>query len=84
MGPASMRTFVALLALATLLLWPAPADAQPLFRRERVWTVEVGGRTWGWFDVGFDRHFLKPADPGELVTVLYAHAKKLAAERPRS
>lgn len=29
-------------------------------------------------DEGFDRHFLKPADPGELVTLLYNHAKRLA------
>jgi two-component system CheB/CheR fusion protein len=35
-------------------------------------------------DEGFDRHFLKPADPGELVTLLYAHAKKLAGEHPRA
>jgi len=33
---------------------------------------------------GFDRHFLKPADPGELVTLLYAQARKLAGERPQS
>jgi CheY-like chemotaxis protein len=27
---------------------------------------------------GFDRHFLKPVDPAEVVTLLYAHAKRLA------
>jgi hypothetical protein len=28
--------------------------------------------------------FLKPAEPADLVTVLYDHAKKLAAERSGS
>jgi DNA-binding response OmpR family regulator len=27
---------------------------------------------------GFDKHLRKPADPGEIVTLLYAHAKRLA------
>jgi DNA-binding response OmpR family regulator len=27
---------------------------------------------------GFDRHFLKPADPAEVVTLLYSHVRRLA------
>jgi hypothetical protein len=46
-----MFTRVALIACTALPLWAAPADAQPLFRRERNWTVEVGGRTYGLCDV---------------------------------
>jgi len=46
-----MRTHLFLIACTTLVLWPSPADGQPLFRRERQWTMEVGGRTCGWCDV---------------------------------
>ena len=46
-----MRPCRLLAACAALVLWPVPADAQPLFRRERAWTVEVGGRAYGWCDV---------------------------------
>ena len=46
-----MRRRGLLAACVGLLAWASPADAQPLFRRERAWTVDLGGRTWGWCDV---------------------------------
>jgi hypothetical protein len=35
------------MACVALVLWVAPASAQPLFRSERDWTVEVGGQRFG-------------------------------------
>jgi hypothetical protein len=46
-----MRPRKLLVVCAALMLWASPADAQPLFRRERVWTVDIGGRTYGLCDV---------------------------------
>src|SRR5262245_20168492 len=46
-----MRTRMCLIACTTLLLGPSAADAQPLLHRERNWTVEIGGQTYGWCDV---------------------------------
>lgn len=46
-----MRPCKFLAVCAALALWPSPADAQPLFRRERDWTFEIGGRTYGVCDV---------------------------------
>jgi hypothetical protein len=46
-----MNAVVGFLACATLAIWTTPVDAQPLFRSERNWTIEIDGLRYGFRDV---------------------------------
>src|SRR5262245_26814090 len=51
MRTAAMLACMTRMAFIALLLSASAAEAQPLFRRERNWIVEIGGQTYGWCDV---------------------------------